>query len=125
MAPDSEDDPDITIKSAPGSILGKEDVIPVNPVNLGKSGLLELWKSLNVLGYTLKFATKIGNEETTNTRAMTPKQPLEIGVSSLTQISCISDAIKLWNLAPTELKNVSPLYAMKKATRIYVNSLPM
>ena len=87
-------------------------MLSVNQLN-AKIKLLEVWKSVDV-----EIATKVGNEETANTRAMTSKQPLEIGVSSLTQRSCISDAIKLWNLAPTELKNVSTLYAMKKATRI-------
>ena len=56
---------------------------------------------------------------------MTSRKPLEIGNSYLTQKTCISDAIKLWNLAPVELKNANTLYTMKKATKIFVKTLPI
>ena len=60
-----------------------------------------------------------------NTRAMTSYQPIELGSKSLTQKSCISDSIRLWNLAPKELKDITNINAMKKVTKIYVNSFPI
>ena len=60
-----------------------------------------------------------------NTRAMTSNQPIEIGKKILTQKTCISDAIKLWNVAPEELKNIRTLFAMKKATHKFVATLPI
>ena len=76
-------------------------------------------------GYPLKIVTKEPKEETTNTRAMTSRKLLEIGTSYLKQKTCISDAVKLWNLAPMELKNVTTLFAIKKARRLYVETLPI
>ena len=64
-------------------------------------------------------------DQVTFHRAMTSRKPLEIGTSYLTQKTCISDEVKLWNLPPVELKNATTLYAMKKATRIYVKTLPI
>ena len=60
-----------------------------------------------------------------NTRAMASRKPLEIGNSYITQKTCISDAIKLWNLTPVELKNANTLYAIKKATKIFVKTQPI
>ena len=94
-------------------LLKNINMLSVNQLN-AKIKLLEVWKSLNVDNYPLKIATKVQNNNTTNTRSMTTNQPLEIGTSVLTQRSCISDAIKLWNHAPLELRSVAILYAMKK-----------
>ena len=69
--------------------------------------------------------TRETSQEVVNTRAMTSNQPIEIGKRPLTQRTCISDAIKVWNSAPNELKNISSLHAMKKATKLYVKSLPI
>ena len=60
-----------------------------------------------------------------NTRAMTSNQPIEIGKKLLTQRTCISDAIRVWNLAPNDLKNIPNIHAMKKATKLYVKTLPI
>ena len=56
---------------------------------------------------------------------MTSNQPIEIGKKTLTQKTCISDAVKLWNVAPEELKNIHTLFAMKKATKKFVATLPL
>ena len=37
------------------------------------------------------------------TRAMTSNRPIEIGSSILLEKTCVSDAIRLWNLAPLNL----------------------
>ena len=39
-------------------------------------------------------------DQVTLHRAMTSRKPLEIGTSYLTQKTCISDEVKLWNLPP-------------------------
>ena len=43
----------------------------------------------------------------------------------LTQKTMISDAIKLWNNAPWELKNSKNIYQLKASTRDYVKTLPL
>ena len=105
-------------------LLANLNMLSVNQLN-AKIKLLEIWKALNVENYPLEITTKVTNQNTMNTRAMTSNQPIEIGSKNLTQKSCISDAIRLWNLAPIELKNITNLISMKKATKTYVNSFPI
>ena len=56
-------------------LLKNINMLFVNQLN-AKSKLLEVWKSLNVDNYSLKIATKVQNNDTTNTRSMTANQPL-------------------------------------------------
>ena len=77
------------------------------------------------MGTPSQFPRKNINNEVTTTRAMTSKQPVEISKKSLTQKTCISDAIKLWNNIPNEPKWNSTVHTMKKATKTYVKTLPI
>ena len=52
-------------------------MLSVNQLN-AKIKLLQVWKSLNVDGYPLKIATNETKIDSTNTRAMTSRKPLEI-----------------------------------------------
>ena len=51
----------------------------VNQLN-AKIKLLEIWKALNVENYPLEITTKVTNQDTMNTTAMTSNQPIEIGL---------------------------------------------
>ena len=56
------------------------------------------------------------------TRAAEKGRPIEIGKSNLTQNSCdISDAIRIWNLAPATVTNAKSLYLGKKTLGIMLN----
>ena len=74
-------------------------MLSVNQLN-AKIKIMEIWKSMNVPSYPLKIETKVENKNTTNTRAMTANKPIEIGKRVLTQRTCVSDAIKIWNQTP-------------------------
>ena len=39
--------------------------------------------------------------------------------------TCVSDAIKLWNLAPESIKNSATLHSLKKKTKEFVKTLPI
>ena len=79
----------------------------------------------NIEGYPLKIRNQSSTSDSINTRAMTNNRPVEIGGSILTKNTCVSDAIRLWNLAPNDIKNCESLYQLKKLTRIYVKTLPV
>ena len=57
--------------------------------------------------------------------SMTSNQPIEIGSKTLTHKTCISDAIRVWNGIPNNLKQIKTLCTMKKATKTYVKTLPI
>ena len=56
---------------------------------------------------------------------MTNNRPIEIGTSALQEKSCISDAIKLWNLVPEEVKRSNYIHAIKTLTKQYMKTLPI
>ena len=86
---------------------------------------MEIWKSINIADYPLQIKTQLPSATGVITRADANKRPCEIGVSLLTQNSCISDAIRIWNLAHTSVTNCTSLYQAKKATRLFAKSLPI
>ena len=75
--------------------------------------LVEIWKAINVGEYPLKLDRQKSHESRVSTRAETLEKPIEIGKSSMTQKTCVSDAIHLWNLAPDYVTNYSRLAQAK------------
>ena len=76
--------------------------------------LLDIWKALNVDGYPLKIKQQQAvNNHGTLTRAWAIGRPCEIGKSTLTQNTCPSDAIKLWNQLPPSITTSKNVYHAK------------
>ena len=69
-----------------------------------------MWKALNIEGYPLKISNQVASHATINTRALTEGRPIKIGSSILPSKTCISDAIRIWNSPPIELKNSNSLH---------------
>ena len=105
-------------------LLEQVDMLSVNQLN-ARIKIQEIWKATNIKGYPLKIRNQSSTSDSINTRAMTNNRPVEIGGSILTKNTCVSDAIRLWNLAPNDIKNCESLYQLKKLTRIYVKTLPV
>ena len=82
-------------------------------------------KALNIKDYPLKIEQQSTSNQGVSTRAAIRGQPCEIGNSTLTQNTCISDAIRLWNLAPPTIACSKTLYQAKKEIRIFVRNLPI
>ena len=68
---------------------------------------------------------KVPNIGSTSTRAMTSGRLIEVGKSNLTFNTCISDAIRLWTVAPSELKSCETLPQLKKAGKTFVMTFPI
>ena len=45
--------------------------------------------------------------------------------NNLLEKTCVSDAIRLWNLAPLNVKKCATLYQLKKTTKTFVKTLPI
>ena len=87
--------------------------------------LLEVWKALNVPKYLLTIKQQGANHEGVSTRANKKERPCEIGMSLLTQRTCISDAIRLWNMAQEKISQCNSLYQIKKEIKTFVKYLPI
>ena len=101
------------------SLLEKFKMLSVNQLN-AKVKLMEIWKAKNVEDYPLKVEQQQNNNQKVNTRADIKERPVEIGMSSMTQKTFVSDAIHLWNLAPDLIKNSTSLYHAKSEIKKFV-----
>ena len=81
------------------SLLKKFNIMSVNQLN-AQAKLLEVWKALNVPKYPLKIKKQSQQHVGVSTRADIKERPCDVGRSTNTKKTCISDAIRLWNLAP-------------------------
>ena len=84
------------------SLLKKYNMLSVNQLN-AKVKLQEVWKALNVEDYPLIVERQSSDASRVSTRADTIQKPIEIGKTLLVQKTCISDAIQLWNKAPSQV----------------------
>ena len=84
-----------------------------------------MWKALSIEDYPLKIEQQNTCDRNVSTRAASRGRPCEIGMSTLTQNTCISDAIRLWNLAPTNVTCSNTVYQAKKEIKMFVKNLPI
>ena len=106
------------------ALLEKFEMLAVNQLN-AQIKLLEMWKSLNVEKYPTSIKKQGTVHEGAITRADKLNRPCEVGKSALTQKTCISDAIRLWNLAPDVIKQSMTVSKVKKEIKSFVKTLPV
>ena len=106
------------------SLLSKFGFLSVNQTNC-QIKLMEVWKSLNVHGYPLKIALQSIPDVGTSTRAAVMGKPINIGKSTTTRNSCVSDSIRIWNLAPKSVTESSTTYNAKKAIKEFAKTIPI
>ena len=106
------------------SMLSKFSMLSVNQLNASIK-LLEIWKALNVDDYPLKVQCQSRSESRVSTRADTVQKPLEVGRSALTQKTCISDAIRLWNMAPELITTCPSQSLVKLEIKKFARQLPI
>ena len=106
------------------SMLDKFNMQSVNQTNAGIK-LLEIWKAINIDDYPLFIKRQETDPKSATTRSATSGRPIEIGKTALTNKTSISDSIRLWNRAPTKVKECKTLYQVKKEIKSYVKLLPI
>ena len=106
------------------SLLQKFGMLSANQMNV-QLKLVEVWKAMNVQDYPLKIERQSVQQNGVSTRADSTGKPIGIGKSQLTQKSCISNAIHLWNLAPVSVTGSLSLYQAKAEIKKYVRQLPV
>ena len=105
-------------------LLDNFNMLSVNQLN-AQIKLQEMWKALNIVDYPLSIELQTLNSMGVSTRAAVKGRPIEVGLSTLTQKTCVSDAIKLWNVAPLTITGSLSLYQAKKEIRSFVRKLPV
>ena len=106
------------------SLLKKYNMLSVNQLN-AKVKLQEVWKALNLEDYPLKVERQSSDISRVSTRADAIQKPIEIGKTLLVQKTCISDAIQLWNKAPSQVTSCTSLSQSKSEIKKFVSQLPI
>ena len=84
---------------------------------------MEIWKAANFPDYPLKLNKKeviVGN---INTRSCTQGKLIVPGTKPIMQKTCITDAMRLWNIAPVEITSSPSLSSAKNETKKFVKTL--
>ena len=106
------------------SLLEKFGYMSVNQMNY-QVKLMEAWKALNVEGYPLKIAQQSVPDVGTATRAARNRRPVQVGNTTTTRNTSVSDSIRLWNQAPNSITESKTLYGAKKEIKKYAKTLPI
>ena len=107
----------------PVKLLKKFNMLSANQLNASVK-ILEVWKALHLDNYPLTINRQDNSTIGVNTRADVSRRPIEIGKTIMSQKTCVSDAIHVWNKAPIKVTESSTIYQAKKAIREYALSLP-
>ena len=87
--------------------------------------LCEMWKSTHMENYPIKTTLIECQDSGINTRARSADLLVESKVTNRSQKTFINNAIHIWNLAPSAIKECKSLYSAKKAIKVFVASLPI
>ena len=105
-------------------IFKETNLLSVNQIN-AQIKLTEVWKSQNIPSYPIQWPTR--KDEIIRTGLKSSNKP-ELSIKGKTCIQSqtfINDAAKIWNNAPSDIKECKSIYAAKKQIKIYIQSLPI
>ena len=106
------------------SIASKLNMLSVNQIN-AQVKLTEMWKATNVSYYPIPLDKKAFNDDSRLTRSITRGDIVLQGRSELCNSSFMFDASKIWNNAPSSIKERNTIYKAKKEIKKFVSFLPL
>ena len=106
------------------SIASKLNMLSVNQIN-AQVKLTEMWKATNVSYYPIPLDKKAFNDDSRLTRSITRGDIVLQGRSELCNSSFMFDASKIWNNAPSSIKECNSIYKAKKEIKKFVSLLPL
>ena len=99
-------------------------MLSVNQIN-AQIKLTEVWKAVNDPNHPLKIEKLCHVNANCVTRAVKNQDLKEFGKSSIVQSTFLSDACKVWNNCPKNIKDCETIWSAKKAIKAYVSTLPL
>ena len=105
-------------------MLTKFNLLSVNQINV-QIKLTEIWKSVSTANYPITTSTVQRSNNVMTTRAATIGTLQEAKITTKSERTFLNDAIHIWNLAPSSIKNCTTIYSVKKAIKAFVSTLPV
>ena len=99
-------------------------MLSVNQMN-AQIKLTQAWKITQLPEYPIKWEMKKTKDDERLTRATLANMVPETARSNLSQATFNNDAKKIWNMAPSSIKECTSLYSAKNAIKNFVATLPI
>ena len=106
------------------ALLENVSMLSVNQMN-AQIKITEVWKAVHDVKHPLKIEKVAHDSRSCKTRAVTNGDLKVFGKSEMLQSTFLSDASKIWNNCPNELKESKTLWIAKKAIKTFVATLPV
>ena len=106
------------------SIFESQNLLSVNQIN-AQVKIQEVWKSLHNNKYPVNWVNKNDTKLRKDLRSCNVEVLKETGNSKIQSASFYSNAARVWNQAPIQIKNCLTLSAVKRETKKYVKTLPI
>ena len=87
--------------------------------------LTEMWKAVHTENYPIQMATQTIPEVGMATRADRQGRLIEPGHSKITLQSFVGDASRVWNKAPSVIKEAKSIGVAKKAIKEFCKNIPI
>ena len=106
------------------TLLANKKMLSVNQLN-AQIKLTETWKAVHDSEHPLKIEKVKHDTLGCNTREVTKGDLKEVGKSNILQSTYLSDATRIWNKCPENIKMCDSLWKAKKTIRAFVVTLPI
>ena len=85
----------------------------------------EVWKALHDSNHPLNIEKVVHDDSTCTTRSVTNGDLKEFGKSNIVHSTFLSDASRVWNKCPNNIKECDTIWKAKKAIKSFVVTLPI
>ena len=87
--------------------------------------LVEVWKSINIKDYPIQWKRRSDIMQKDGLKSSNKPELVITGRSAIQDSTFINDATRVWNKAPSAVRDCKTLYTVKKQIKIYIRTLPI
>ena len=106
------------------TLLEKQNMLSINQL-AAQEKLTEMWKAVNTENYPIQMAAQSVSEVGMATRADHQGRLIEVGHSKITTQSFVGDASRVWNKAPSKIKEAKTIGSAQNAIKAYCKTIPI
>ena len=106
------------------TIFKETNLSSINQLN-AQIKLLEVWKSQNITSYPTKWKTRIEELKREGLKSINKPELIITGRTNIQSMTFINDAAKVWNNAPSVIKECTSMSSVKKLIKTFTKTLPI
>ena len=87
--------------------------------------LTEVWKSINLKDYPTQWMSRAESMKKEGLKSTNKPDLVIKGKTAIQDSTFFNDAVRVWNMAPVEIKNCRTLHTVKKQIKTFIRTLPI